>query len=144
MYVESFVLTVDPAEVRSGSVILGEALDGGFRISAIPSEVRFGALLELALDPEDGPGAYEVEILLEYARLDGAPQVPIDEPFTIHAVETSPDWWGPRLVHQPLAISLRFWHEFEGYLVVRINGEEEGEKALRAIHVELPDAVGEL
>lgn len=141
MYVDSFVLTLVPPDVSAGSIVLGELLDGAFTVAGFPARVEFGGLLELALDDEDGPGAYEVELVLEYSRLEDAPQAPVGQSFTVSAVEPDEDWWGPRLIPLPLQFSLRFWDEFEGYLVVRVNGQEIGEKALRVLHHAVPDGL---
>lgn len=143
MYIESFILTVEPPEVRCGCIFVGEVHEGVFTLDSFPGSIETGALLEIALDADDEPGAYEVEVLLEYSRLPNEPQAPVDDPFTIHVVEPSSDWWGPRLlVPERLAIKLRFWDTFEGYLVVRINGEELAEKALRVHHQYVPDRLG--
>lgn len=142
MYIESFILTVDPPEVRGGSIVVGEVHEGVFTLDHFPDSIETGALIEFALDEDDKPGAYEFELLVEYSRLPGEPQAPIGEPFTVHAVEPSDDWWGPRLlVPQRLAIQLQFWDEFEGYLVVRVNGEELAEKALRVYHHDTPESL---
>jgi hypothetical protein len=39
-----------------------------------------------------------------------------------------------------LALNLNFWDEFEGYLVVKIDGDEWAEKALRVVLYDIPDA----
>lgn len=140
MYVESFILTVDPPEVRGGCIFVGEVHEGVFTLNSFPGSIETGALLEIAIDEDDDPGAYKVELLLEYSRLQDEPQTPVGEPFTIEVVEPSSDWWGPRLlVPQRLRITLHFWDQFEGYLVVRINGEEVAEKALRVYYQYVPD-----
>ena len=143
MYVESFILTVDPPEIQGGCVVLGEVHEGVFTVSSFPGSIETGALLEIAVDEDDDPGSYEVEILIEYSRIDNEPQTLVGDPFTIEVVEPSADWWGPRLlVPQPLAIKLTFWDEFEGFLVVRINGEEHAEKAMRVYFQHVPDHFG--
>ena len=139
MYIESFILTVDPPEVRGGCIFAGELHEGVFRLDGFPGSIETGALVEVAVEEEDGPGSYEIELLLEYSRLPNEPQTPVGDPFTIDVVEPSEDWWGPRLlVPQLLSIKLRFWDEFEGFLVVRVNGEELAEKALRVYHHAVP------
>jgi hypothetical protein len=140
VYVDSFVLTAESPQVAGGEVVLGAIQDGAFTLPGFPGEVEFGALLELAFDEDDAPGEYEVEIVLEYSRLDGAPQAPLGPSFSVPVPERDPDWWGPRQVAQPLSFSRRFWDEFEGYIVVKVNGEEIGEKALRVLHLQVPDS----
>ena len=93
-------------------------------------------------DEADAPGSYDVEILLEYAQITGAPQAPLGEPFTIEVLPAGEDWWGPRITPQRLRFRLKFWAEFEGYLVVRVNGDEIAEKALRVLHNYVPDGMG--
>jgi hypothetical protein len=80
--------------------------------------------------------------MLEYSRLPGEPQAPVGQSFTVHAVEPGEDWWGPRVSVQPLELTLTLWDEFEGYLVVKVDGEEIGEKALRVLHNAIPDTLG--
>ncbi len=143
MYVESFLLTVDPPEIRGGCLLVGEVHEGSFTLNRFPDSIETGAVLEIAVDEDDEPGSYEVELLLEYSRLENEPQRPVGDPFTIDVVESSADWWGPRLlIPQPLAIKLKLWDEFEGFLVVRINGEELAEKALRVYFQYVPDRLG--
>jgi hypothetical protein len=139
MYVDSFVLTTDPPQVSGGIVVLGEVHDGGFAVPGFPAEIEFGALLELALDEGDPKGTYEVQLVVEYSQRENAPQTPVGEPFTVEALEPDVDWWGPRQELHLLHIKLTFWDEFEGYLVVRVDGVEIGEKALRVLHYEIPD-----
>jgi len=143
MYIESFILTVDPPEVRGGCISVGDVHEGVFTLNRFPDSIESGALLEFALDEDDGPGTYEVQLLLEYSRLENEPQAPVGDPFAIDAIEPSEDWWGPRLlVPQRLALRLRFWGEFEGYLVVSVNGQELAEKALRVYYNDIPEHLG--
>jgi hypothetical protein len=141
MYVESFILTVQPPEISGGSLIVGELQDGGFAIPGFPGELQFGGVLELGVDDDEPAGRYEVEILLEYARLQRSPQALLDS-FPIDVPDTSQGWWGPRVIEvQPLQFDLTFWDEFEGFLVVKVNGEEIAERILRVIHHALPDGL---
>ncbi len=140
MYVDSFVLTVAAPQIDGGTIVLGEISDGVFTAAEFPALIEFGILLEIALEEDDPPGSREVEVVLEYSRLDGEPQAPVGQSFTIPALEPDEDWWGPRLTPQPLFVRLRLWDELEGYLVVKVDGEEIAEKALRVIHYAVPDA----
>jgi hypothetical protein len=140
MYIESFILSVAAPAIQGGCIFVGEVHEGTFSVEGFPGEVECGALIEFALDESDTAGTFEVELLVEYSRLDGAPQALVGQAFSIQAVEPSAGWWGPRLlVPQPLALRLRFWDEFEGFLVVRVNGEELAEKAFRVYHNYVPD-----
>lgn len=141
MYVESFILTTDSPPIFGGEISLGTVVDGIFAVPGFPASIEFGALLELIVDDDDLAGAYEVEILLEYAREADAPQATLRGGFTFEVLEPDPDWWGPRREAQPLHFVLDFWDEFEGFLVVRVNGDEIGERALRVIHNQVPDGL---
>jgi hypothetical protein len=141
LYVESFVFCVAAPVIRSGTIVLDAVADGVFVAPGFPVRLEFGGLLEFALEEDDEPGDYEIELALEYSRLQGAPQTPLGQSFVVRAVEPGEDWWGPRLVQQPLELGLRVWDEFEGYLVVKINGEETTARALRVVHYAVPAGV---
>ena len=141
MYVESFVLTAEPPDLRGGTIQLGRVHDGAFAIEGFPGEIEFGALLELVFDEDDPPGSYEVELVLEYSRHEGAPQAPVGAAFGIEVVDPDSDWWGPRIVPQPLRLRIAIYDEFEGYLVVKVNGEEVAEKALRVFQHHVPEGI---
>lgn len=138
MYVESFILCGEPPEVRGGELVVGQLADA-FVVPEIPFDLDFGAIIELSFEEHDEPGEREVEILQEYSGLPDEPQYRLGS-FPAVALQTDKDWSGPRTIVQPLALHLHLWAEFEGFLVVRVDGEEIAERFLRVIVSDVPDS----
>ena len=129
MYVDSFVITVEPPEVDPAQrrIVLGEVSDGYFVIEQFPQTLSFGIYLELGFD-EGEAGDFEVRLCVE-AQIPGNPVQTLHVE-TVSVAEPSEGWWAPRVVPMALEAKVFAAGEFDALLFVEVDGEDRGIKAL--------------
>jgi hypothetical protein len=134
VYICSFIFTKEPpvADRELRDVSVGELSDGLFETTSFPALVRFGAFIEVAVEPHD-VGEFEVGVGMTDATApalasgteEGELDIPVFETVPLPVAPADDDWNTPRSVAMSFRISYETSDETDDLLWAVILGQNE-------------------